>query len=86
MTAYGGFQVCHSSVPGVLALSVHHLRIVSSMLLVAESISPLFQQLSQVIILLYGQGMADSEMVTLVDLLSAEYGEIELSAKESLIL
>ena len=25
------------------------------------------------------QGMADSEMVTLVDLLSAEYGEIEVS-------
>ena len=86
MTAYGGFQVCHSSVSGVLALLVRHLRIVSSMLLVAESISPLFQQLSQVIILLFSQGMADSEMVTLMDLLSAEYGEIELSAKESLIL
>ena len=42
-------------------------------MLVAESIFPLFQQLSQVIILLYGQGMADSEMVTLVDLLSIEY-------------
>ena len=86
MTAYGGFQECHSSVPGVLALSIRHLRIVSSTLLIAENISPLFQQLSQVIILLYGQGMADSEMVTLVDLLSAEYGEIKLSAKESLIL
>jgi len=56
------------------------------MLLVAESIFPLFQQLSQVIILFFSHGMADSEMVTLMDLLSAEYGEIELSAKESLML
>jgi len=54
MTAYGGFQVCHSSVPGVLALSVHHPQKVSSMLLVAENISLLFQQLSQVIMLSYG--------------------------------
>ena len=76
MTAYGGFQVCHSSVPGVLALSVHHPQKVSSMLPVAENISLIFQQLSQVIMLSYGQGMADSEMVVLVDLLSAEYGEI----------
>jgi len=76
MTAYGGFQVCHSSVPGVLALSVHHPQKVSSMLLVGENISLLFQQFSQVIMLSYGQGMADSEMVVLVDLLPAEYGEI----------
>jgi len=55
MTAYGGFQVCHSSVPGVLALSVHHPQKVSSMLLVAENISLLFQQLTQVIMLSYDQ-------------------------------
>ena len=42
-------------------------------MLVTESISTLFQQLSQVIILLYGQGMADSEMVTFVDILSVEW-------------
>ena len=74
MTAYGGSQVRHSSVPGVLAFSV---RIVSSVLLVATTFPPLSQQLFQVTTLLYGQGMADSEMVMSVDLQSAEYVEIE---------
>ena len=58
MTVYKGFQVCHSSVPGVI---LHQY---------------IFQQLFQVIILLYAQSTTDFQMVMLVDILSTEYGEI----------
>lgn len=77
MTAYEGFQVCHSSVPGVLAPSVYHPQTVFSMQLAAENIFPLFQQLSLEIILLYAQSTTDSAMMMVVDILSAERGEIE---------